>query len=207
MNTSGEELTLAKGGKDYKLVFYRHGETVGAVTRLLLRRQATTAAVPAALPAGVVDRIGTMVDGTGKGYWSPAGTGRGGRTGEGEAADQFAAIVQTQSIISMYRVPDAITNKVDSTTGTSMTSWMQSSPPNANFDPNKSGVRVGTPGAAHIITAGQQKMLDDAAAEKRSKRQQTRRESRRYICPDAESRSDLHQRNHVRRWRDTYRSG
>ena len=50
-----------------------------------------------------------------------------------------------------------------------MTSWMQSSPPNANFDPNKSGVRVGTPGAAHIITAGQQKMLDDAAAAQKKK--------------------------------------
>ena len=96
-------MTLAKGGKDYKLVFYRHGETVGAVTAAVAAT-ATTAAVPAALPAGVVDRIGTMTDGTGAGYWSPASKGRGGRTGEGESADQFAAIVQTQSIISMYRV-------------------------------------------------------------------------------------------------------
>ena len=160
MNTSGEELTLAKGGKDYKLVFYRHGETVGAVSP-------ASGTTPAALPAGVTDRIGTMVDGTGKSYWSPAGRGRGGRTGEGEAAKEFAAIVETQSIISMYRVADAITGKVDPTTGTSMTMWMQSSPPSANFDPGKSGVRVGTPGSAHIITAGQQKMLDDAAAEKK----------------------------------------
>ena len=101
-----------------------------------------------------------MTDGTGAGYWSPAGTGQGGRTGEGEKAADFAATIETTSIISMYRVADA-------TDGTLKASWMQSSPPNVNFDPNKSGVRVGTPGAAHIITAAQQKVLDDAAAAKK----------------------------------------
>ena len=141
-NTSGEQLTLDKGKKDYKLVFYRHGETV------------PTQADP------IVDRIGTMTDGTGAGYWSPAGTGQGGRTGEGEKAADFAATIETTSIISMYRVADA-------TDGTLKASWMQSSPPNVNFDPDKSGVRVGTPGAAHIITAAQQKVLDDAAAAKK----------------------------------------
>ena len=44
---------------------------------------ATAVAVAAALPAGVVDRVGTITD-LGA-YWSLAGKGQSGRTGQGEA--------------------------------------------------------------------------------------------------------------------------
>ena len=43
---------------------------------------ATAVAVAAALPAGVVDRVGTIDDKGG--YWSLAGKGQSGRTGQGD---------------------------------------------------------------------------------------------------------------------------
>ena len=129
------------------LVFYGPNETPPAMTAAVAAT-ATTAAVPAALPAGVTDRIGT-IDALGA-YWSLAGKGQSGRTGAGEEAAALTAVVQTQPIISMYRMMDATGKVAD---GTLAASWMQSSPPNLNFDRNQSGNRVGSPGSSRLITA------------------------------------------------------
>ena len=129
------------------LVFYGPNETPPAMTAAVAAT-ATTAAVPAALPAGVTDRIGT-IDALGA-YWSLAGKGQSGRTGAGEEAGDLTAIIPTQPIISMYRVMDATGKVAD---GTMAASWMQSSPPNLNFDRNQAGNRVGSPGAGRLITA------------------------------------------------------
>ena len=129
------------------LVFYGPNETPPAMTAAVAAT-ATTPAVPAALPAGVTDRIGT-IDALGA-YWSIAGKGQSGRTGAGEEAAALTAVVQTQPIISMYRMMDATGKVAD---GTMAASWMQSSPPNLNFDRNQSGNRVGSPGSSRVITA------------------------------------------------------
>ena len=129
------------------LVFYGPNETPPAMTAAVAAT-ATTAAVPAALPAGVTDRIGT-IDALGA-YWSIAGKGQSGRTGAGEEAADLTAIIPTQPIISMYRMMDATGKVAD---GTLAASWMQSSPPNLNFDRNQSGNRVGSPGSSRLITA------------------------------------------------------
>ena len=129
------------------LVFYGPNETPPAMTAAVAAT-ATTPAVPAALPAGVTDRIGT-IDALGA-YWSIAGKGQSGRTGAGEGAADLTAIIPTQPIISMYRMMDATGKVAD---GTLAASWMQSSPPNLNFDRNQSGNRVGSPGSSRLITA------------------------------------------------------
>ena len=133
------------------LVFYGPNETPPAATQ---NADGTTT-----LPTGVTDRIGT-VDAKGA-YWSLAGKGQSGRTGTGEEAGQLAAVVPTLPIISMYRVIDADGKVAD---GQIASSWMQSTPPNVNFDPNKAGNRVGSPGAARLITAAE--IAATAAAEK-----------------------------------------
>ena len=50
----------------------------------------------------------------------------------------------------MYRMMDATGKVAD---GTLAASWMQSTPPNLNFDRNQSGNRVGSPGSSRLITA------------------------------------------------------
>ena len=150
-NTSGAEIKAAADA--YKLVFYAPNETPPAKTAAVAAT-ATTLAVPAALPAGVTDRVGTITDAGA--YWSIAGKGQSGRTGQGEAAAQLTAVVQTQAIISMYRVADATDKLMD---GNTAAAWAQSTPPSLNFDPNKIGVRIGSPGRDRLLTAA-----DEAAA-------------------------------------------
>ena len=129
-NKSGKSLLTGDG--DYKLIFYGPNET------------------PIAKSAGVMDRVGT-IDGKGV-YWSIIGKGQSGRTGVDEQPSTLAALVPTQAIISMYRVADAKGLPMD---GQMASSWMQSTPPAVNFDVNKVGVRIGSPGAARIITAAE----------------------------------------------------
>ena len=132
-NVSGEEI---KAGKEaYKLVFYGVGAT---------------------LPTGddIQDRVGTVGAG---GYWSiAAGKGQSGRTGIDGAP------VPTQKLISMQRGYEAATlvagvasaegTVLIGTTvsvasdGTMMSSWVSSEAPAVNFDPNKVGIRIGSPG-------------------------------------------------------------
>ena len=147
-NTGAEFKTAGDAGAETTyFVFYGPNETPPAMTPAVTAT-ATTAAVPAALPAGVTDRIGT-IDALGA-YWSIAGKGQSGRTGAGEEAADLTAIIPTQPIISMYRMMDATGKVAD---GTMAASWMQSSPPNLNFDRNQSGNRVGSPGSSRLITA------------------------------------------------------
>ena len=147
-NTGAEFKTAGDAGAETAyFVFYGPNETPPAMTPAVTAT-ATTPAVPATLPAGVTDRIGT-IDALGA-YWSIAGKGQSGRTGVGEEAADLTAIIPTQPIISMYRMMDATGKVAD---GTLAASWMQSSPPNLNFDRNQSGNRVGSPGSSRLITA------------------------------------------------------
>ena len=147
-NTGAEFKTAGDAGAETAyFVFYGPNETPPAMTPAVTAT-ATTPAVPATLPAGVTDRIGT-IDALGA-YWSLAGKGQSGRTGAGEEAADLTAIIPTQPIISMYRMMDATGKVAD---GTLAASWIQSTPPNLNFDRNQSGNRIGTPGASRLITA------------------------------------------------------
>ena len=130
-----------------RLIFYGYGEAPA------LNADGT-------LPTGVKDRVGT-IDAKG-GIWSIAGKGQSGRTGTGEAVIELAAVVPTQSLISMYRMMDA-TGKADD--GTMASSWMASSPPAVNFMLDAVGVRIASPGAAPIVTVTAQAAADaDAKA-------------------------------------------
>ena len=101
---------IATGDKTHKLIFYGPNEAVPAKTAAVAAT-ATAVAVPEALPAGVVDRVGTVGAG---GYWSLAGKGQSGRTGLGEAnnPESNVALIPTQALISMQRSIDAITSVV-----------------------------------------------------------------------------------------------
>ena len=159
-NKSGKSLLTGDG--NYKFVFYGPNETPPAkVAVAAVAETATTKAQPAgmALPAGVMDRVGTIDE---KGaYWSITGKGQSGRSGEGEAAADIVAVVPTQAIISMYRVADADGMPMN---GQMASSWMASTPPGVNFDVAKVGVRIGSPGAARLVTAAE--ATADAAAAK-----------------------------------------
>ena len=159
-NKSGESFLTAE--KEYKLVFYGPNESPPAkVAVAAVAETATTKAQAAgmALPEGVMDRVGT-IDAKGA-YWSIIGKGQSGRSGEAEKAGELVAVVPTQAIVSMYRVADADGMPMD---GQMASSWMQSTPPGVNFDSAKVGVRIGSPGAARLVTAAEAAAM--AAAEK-----------------------------------------
>ena len=144
--------------KDAALIFYAPNDAVPAKTAAVAAT-ATTAAVSAALPTGVSDRIGTIDDAGA--YWSIAGKGQSGRTGEGETAGELLAVVPTQAVASMYRamVPStavgAAAGAMMPAYGNTAAAWMQSTPPSVNFNPNAIGVRVGSPGTGRVITAAE----------------------------------------------------
>ena len=152
-NTSGAEIKAA--ADQYKLIFYAPNETPPAKTAAVAAT-ATALAVPAALPAGVTDRVGTITDAGA--YWSIAGKGQSGRTGQGEVAAQLTAVVQTQAIISMYRVTE-VDAAGNAPLGNTAAAWAQSTPPSLNFDSSKIGVRIGSPGRDRLLT-----VADEAAA-------------------------------------------
>ena len=140
------------------LVFYRPNETPPAKTAAVAAT-ATTKAVPAALPAGVTDRIGTIDDKGG--YWSIAGKGQSGRTGQGESAGELLAVVPTQPVVSMYRVmvpstaAGAAAGAMMPAYGNTSAAWMASTPPAVNFRSGAVGVRIGSPGAGRLVTAAE----------------------------------------------------
>ena len=144
--------------KDAALIFYAPNDAVPAKTAAVAAT-ATTAAVPAALLTGVSDRIGTIDDAGA--YWSIAGKGQSGRTGQGETAGELLAVVPTQAVASMYRVmvPStavaAAAGAMMPAYGNMAAAWMQSTPPSVNFNPNAIGVRVGSPGTGRVITAAE----------------------------------------------------
>ena len=127
------------GNEAVTLVFYGPGDTPPALS------------ATGALPAGITDRVGT-IDANGA-YWSIAGKGQSGRTGQGEDADNLATVVPTQAVASMNRVmvpstaPNAPAGSMMVADGTMASSWVQSTPPNINFSPSATGVRNGSPGA------------------------------------------------------------
>ena len=127
------------GNEAITLVFYGPGDTPPALS------------AAGALPAGITDRVGT-IDANGS-YWSIAGKGQSGRTGQGEDADNLATVVPTQAVASMNRVmvpstaPNAPVGSMMVADGTMASSWVQSTPPNINFSPSATGVRNGSPGA------------------------------------------------------------
>ena len=155
-NNSGA--SILTGDKTHKFMFYGPNETPPAKTAAVAAT-ATAVAVPAALPAGVADRVGTINDKGG--YWSLAGKGQSGRTGQGEEKGELTALIPTQALVSMYRVVDAKDEELD---GNTAAAWMQSTPPSVNFDATKVGVRIASPGASRLITAAE--AAATAAAEK-----------------------------------------
>ena len=122
-NTSGAEIKMGDG--THKLIFYPAGS-----------------ALPAA--STVKDRVGTV---GAHGYWSVVGKGQSGRTGLGEAPGDVVAITPTKELISMQRAAGATAGTL-AADGTDPMSWGASSPPGLNFDPNKEGQRIGSPGRA-----------------------------------------------------------
>ena len=99
---------------------------------------------PGEAPAtGLHDLVGTVDDTAG--YWSIAGKGQSGRTAE-KVAGEAAAQAVTSPIISMNRVMTAgVLAK-----GTLASSWVQSVPPSSNFEANRLGVHIGSPGAMPV---------------------------------------------------------
>ena len=140
------------------LVFYRPNETPPAKTAAVAAT-ATTAAKAAALPVGITDRIGTIDDKGG--YWSIAGKGQSGRTGQGESATDLIAVIPTQPVVSMYRVMVPSTAAVAAAgammpaDGNTAAAWMASTPPAVNFRSGAVGVRIGSPGAGRLVTAAE----------------------------------------------------
>ena len=140
------------------LVFYRPNETPPAKTAAVAAT-ATTAAKAAALPVGVTDRIGTIDDKGG--YWSIAGKGQSGRTGQGEFATDLVAVIPTQPVVSMYRVmvpstaAGAAAGAMMPADGNTAAAWMASTPPAVNFRSGAVGVRIGSPGAGRLVTAAE----------------------------------------------------
>ena len=134
-----EDDASTAGNEAVTLVFYGPGDTPPAL------------GATGALPAGVTDRVGT-IDANGA-YWSIAGKGQSGRTGQGEDADNLATVVPTQAVASMNRVmvpstaPNAPAGSMMVADGTMASSWVQSTPPNINFNAGATGVRNGSPGA------------------------------------------------------------
>ena len=111
----------------------------------------------------LLDRVGTINE---KGVsWSIVGKGQSGRSGVDEQPSTLAAIVPAQAIISMYRVTNAKGLPMD---GQMASSWRQSTPPSVNFDINKVGVRIGSPGTTRIMTAAEA-AATKAAAEAKAK--------------------------------------
>ena len=141
---NGGTSAIAIGENKWALWFYAPNETP-----------------PAWYTGGVLlDRVGTINDKGG--YWSLVGKGQSGRTGIKARTADVVAIAPTQPLISMYRVMDAI--KGGPADGTLASSWMASTPPSVNFNPNALGIRIGSPGADRIITAAE--AAATAAAEK-----------------------------------------
>ncbi len=121
---AGAEYKTVDGDNTTYLVFYGPGDVLPAVTT-------------------VKDRVGT-VDAV-NGYWSLAGKGQSGRTAEkiqGKSVDA----VPTVALISMNRVMSAGTVA----SGTMASSWMQSVPPSSNFEANRLGTHIGSPGAMPV---------------------------------------------------------
>ena len=127
-NTSGAEIKMGDG--NHKLIFYPAGSTLPDMS---------------VAANNVQDRVGTV---GASGYWSVAGKGQSGRTGVGEAPGDVVAVTPTEAIVSMQRTADATSATGLAADGTDPMSWGASSPPGLNFDPNKEGQRVGSPGRA-----------------------------------------------------------
>ena len=134
---AGAEYKTQDGTNTTYLIFYDGTDTLPAATT-------------------VKDRIGTT-DALGL-SWNLAGKGRSGRTAEKVAG--AAQVVATEPLISMYRVMTAGTLA----NGRMATSWMQSTLPSSNFESNRLGVHIGTPGAATVKSAAE--LLAEANAAK-----------------------------------------
>ena len=143
LHNSGTGANTGENDAATKLIFYGYG-------------QAPALNADGTLPTGVKDRVGT-IDSTGI-VWSLAGKGQNGRTGVGEEAGQLVAVAPKRALKSMYRLPS-----VAGEDGTASSSWMQYNGPPRNFDITKVGIRHGTPGADHIVTAADQAAIDAAA--------------------------------------------
>ena len=136
---AGAEYKTQDGDNTTYLVFYDGTDTLPAMST-------------------VHDRVGTT-DALGL-TWSLVGKGLSGRTAEKIAGT--AATVVTSPIVSMYRMMTAGTPAP----GRVADSWKQSTPPSTNFESNRIGVHIGTPGAATVMSAAERLALERAAKAK-----------------------------------------
>ena len=104
----------------------------------------------------IQDRVATIGS---HGRWLPTDKGQSGRTGLGEAPGDVVAITPTEELISMQRAEDTASATGLAADGTDPMSWAQSSPPGLNFDPNKEGQRIGSPGRAPVRVSRQHQHL------------------------------------------------
>ena len=141
-NVSGAQVKMGDG--THKLVFYGAGATLPDMS---------------VAANNIQDPVGTVGAG---GYWSVAGIGQSGRTGIAEAPGETIAVAPTQALISMQRGYEAATlvagvasekgtvligtTVSGASDGTMMSSWSASEAPGVNFDPNKVGIRIDSPG-------------------------------------------------------------
>ena len=141
-NVSGAEIKMGDG--THKLMFYGAGATLPDMS---------------VAANNIQDRVGTV---GANGYWSVAGIGQSGRTGIDESPGETVAVAPTQALISMQRGYEAATLIAGvasekgtvligatvsvASDGTMMNSWTASEAPGVNFDPNKVGIRIGSPG-------------------------------------------------------------
>ena len=127
-NTSGAQIKMGDG--NHKLIFYGAGAVLPDMS---------------VAANNIQDRVGTV---GAHGRWVPVNKGQSGRTGVGEAPGDVVAVTPTEALVSMQRAADATSATGLAADGTDPMSWAASSPPGLNFDPNKEGQRVGSPGRA-----------------------------------------------------------
>ena len=136
---AGAEYKTQDGDNTTYLVFYDGTDTLPAATTVKDR-------------VGTTDTLGLT--------WSLAGKGLSGRTAEKVLGTEVN--VATSPLASMYRVMAAGI----AADGRMSTSWKQSTPPSTNFESNRIGVHIGTPGAATIMSAAEKLALENAAKAK-----------------------------------------
>ena len=100
----------------------------------------------------------------------------------------------------MYRVADATDKLMD---GNTAAAWTQSTPPSLNFDPNKIGVRIGSPGRDRLLTAADEAAAIAADAAKVTADAAAAAKAADTSSFGAEGRSSLHQRSYVLWWWNT----
>ena len=158
----GSDRSYDNPGKSQWIELYNAGaeyKTQDGDNTTILRFYDGTDTLPAM--STVHDRVGTT-DALGL-TWSLAGKGLSGRTAEKVAGTAATVAIPTEPLASMYRV---ITTAGTPANGREADSWKQSTLPSTNFESNRIGVHIGTPGAATVMSVAEKLALERAAEAK-----------------------------------------